>query len=121
MEKMTDQIQDLEEAIDYFDITNWVAHLDAGEKVEAKAKEACRIVCQAARAYLSAQKDGWRPIETAPMHQPIMVYNQMTGPYVSQMQGGGFPLGFWAGSLGKWYPQPTHWQPLPDAPTTGDK
>ena len=59
----------------------------------------------------------WQPIETAPDKQDVLVWNAMTGAYVSRHDGvGEWPLGFWRGDLGEWYPRPTHWMPLPNPP-----
>lgn len=59
----------------------------------------------------------WRPIETAPMDESdVLVFNPMTGPYVSRFTDGEWPLRFW-GFPGVWCPVPTHWQPLPPPPT----
>lgn len=57
-----------------------------------------------------------QPIETAPKDGTvIMVWNVVTGAYVTNHVDGEWPLGFW-GRVGEWYPQPTHWMPLPDPP-----
>lgn len=58
----------------------------------------------------------WQPIETAPRDgTPILAYNSMLGSYNTAYLNGEFPCGFW-GRLGQWYPQPTHWMPLPPPP-----
>lgn len=54
----------------------------------------------------------WQPIETAPRDGRILVWSAVTGPYVTQHIDGEWPWG----RFGQWYPRPTHWRPLPDAP-----
>lgn len=58
----------------------------------------------------------WQPIETAPKDgSDVLVFNPMTGPYVSRFTDGEWPLHFW-GFPGVWYPGVTHWMPLPPPP-----
>lgn len=61
----------------------------------------------------------WQPIETAPQGVTILVYNPFMGVYASNSE---WCKGYWlalsAGDLtGRWFPVPTHWMPLPNAPT----
>jgi len=62
----------------------------------------------------------WQPIDTAPDATDIMVYNQMTGPYMSRKTmidlDIEYPLRLWDGQFGSWFPKPTHWQPAPLPP-----
>lgn len=70
---------------------------------------------------------GWRGIETAPRDgTPFLAYNRMVGVYntaftthwpgFGSADYEGFPCGFWS-MLGAWDCQPTHWMPLPPAPS----
>jgi hypothetical protein len=79
-------------------------------------------------AALRPTDTGWRDIATAPRDgTPILAFNPMVGVYntawTNQWTGHnpsadyeGFPCGFW-GRLGAWDCAPTHWMPLPTAPT----
>lgn len=64
----------------------------------------------------------WQPIHTAPTDGTrIRVLNAVTGPYetaaVSDADGHiRFPLFNWGGHESVWFPEPTHWQPLPEEP-----
>lgn len=85
---------------------------------ERPAREVLRFVEGATMAEAQVVLDalrGWQPIETAPRDQRILVRNGVTGPYVTQFTDGQWPLGFWS-RFGEWYPQPSHWRPLPDPP-----
>lgn len=60
----------------------------------------------------------WRDISTAPKDGTrIMVWNSFAGVYSSAYLNGEWPLYGW-GNEGVWYPRPTHWMPLPDAPVS---
>lgn len=65
--------------------------------------------------------DGWRPIETAPKDQEILVFTKPWGPIVAS----------YSAEYGEWLSRmqvpvsirdeeelPTHWQPLPAAPAS---
>ena len=65
----------------------------------------------------------WLPIETAPKDEDILVFNAMTGAYRSRYQSscrkpktGEWPFYGWGNNVGIWYPDPSHWMPLPPAP-----
>lgn len=62
----------------------------------------------------------WQPIESAPKGKDILVFNSVTGPYVSCCDEHEWPLGFWGGRFGQWFPRPTHWSLLPAPPSGGD-
>lgn len=55
----------------------------------------------------------WKPIETMPEEmrdgRRVMLYNPMAGGYTSEYRDGHWPLYLWAGSVGHWYPVPTHY------------
>jgi hypothetical protein len=60
---------------------------------------------------------GWRDIETAPKDgRTILAYNAVTGAYTTAFKDDEWPLGFWGGQLGQWFPRPSHWMPLPAPP-----
>jgi hypothetical protein len=72
----------------------------------------------------------WRPIETAPRDgTDFIAYNEFTGPYITAAKSISpiaappdgtirFPMHYWHGQKGTWFPEPTHWQPLPSPPIT---
>ena len=60
-------------------------------------------------------EQGWQPISTAPRDVDVEVWNAATGAYRSRWTEDEWPMGFWE-RLGKWYPRPTHWRPLPAGP-----
>jgi hypothetical protein len=61
----------------------------------------------------------WKPIDTAPHGEDIMVWNHFVGPYrtrATKLDGVPkihWPMCFW-NQEGKWYPNPSHWAPLSD-------
>jgi hypothetical protein len=71
----------------------------------------------------------WQPIETAPRDgTDFVAYNEFTGPYITAAKSISpiaappdgtirFPMHYWHGQKGTWFPEPTHWQPLPARPT----
>ncbi len=69
----------------------------------------------------------WQPIETAPKCHEVVVYNPMTGVYVSKFIDGNWPYFGWNELTGfkldkddptasVHYPHPTHWKELPPGP-----
>lgn len=73
--------------------------------------------------------DTWQPIATAPRDgSSFMAYNSVTGPYQTwyndsepDRPGTEFPCKIFTNGHNDtepniWYPMPTHWQPLPEAP-----
>jgi hypothetical protein len=76
------------------------------------------------------QPSPWQPIETAPRDgTDFIAYNEFTGPYITAAKSifpiaappDGtirFPMHYWHGQKGTWFPEPTHWQPLPSPPIT---
>lgn len=61
-------------------------------------------------ASLSAQAKGWRPIETAPKGELVLLWSEITG---------GKPfIGDWAGYARYNHPQFTHWSRWDDLPPT---
>jgi hypothetical protein len=70
----------------------------------------------------------WQPIETAPRDgTDFVAYNEFTGPYITAAKSISpiaappdgtirFPMHYWHGQKGTWFPEPTHWQPLPSPP-----
>ncbi|MND69712.1 hypothetical protein D3C80_612000 [compost metagenome] len=109
-------------------IANYRHHsrLDSDENAEAME--------QIARSALSAQVQdvaGWRPIETAPKDESIIMLFRADEKHWASISTGYFkndrfarnPKPYWGGpherSLGiRWYREnpPTHWMPLPEAP-----
>jgi Lar family restriction alleviation protein len=81
---------------------------------------------QAAAAW--NQRSTWQPIETAPRDgTDFIAYNKFTGPYITAAKSISpiaappdgtirFPMHYWHGQKGTWFPEPTHWQPLPSPP-----
>jgi hypothetical protein len=75
------------------------------------------------------QRSAWQPIETAPRDgTDFIAYNEFTGPYITAAKSISpiaappdgtikFPMHYWHGQKGTWFPEPTHWQPLPARPT----
>lgn len=82
--------------------------------------------------------NGWQPIETAPRDRRILAYNVVMGVYATRFLDGEWPCArMYADAAeieaspsqwdrddpdherrsGVWYPRPTHWQPLPEAPS----
>lgn len=57
-------------------------------------------------------KPKWQPIKTAPEGERIIVYNAVTGQYITTREGNQFPMLGWNGAAGIWYPEPSHWKPL---------
>jgi hypothetical protein len=62
-----------------------------------------------------------QPIETAPKDgTPILAYNAITGWYRTRYENGEWPFADWymgdPRKPGIWFPHPTHWTTLPDAP-----
>ena len=55
-----------------------------------------------------------QPIETAPKDKRIMVFNPMTGWYLTKKKGDCWPMIGWGDKEGLWFPVPTHWLPEPD-------
>jgi Lar family restriction alleviation protein len=76
------------------------------------------------------QRNTWQPIETAPRDgTDFIAYNEFTGPYITAAKSISpiaappdgtirFPMHYWHGQKGTWFPEPTHWQPLPSPPIT---
>ncbi len=76
------------------------------------------------------QRSAWQPIETAPRDgADFIAYNEFTGPYITAAKSISpiaappdgtirFPMHYWHGQKGTWFPEPTHWQPLPSPPIT---
>jgi hypothetical protein len=72
----------------------------------------------------------WQPIEKAPRDgTDFIAYNEFTGPYITAAKSISpiaappdgtirFPMHYWHGQKGTWFPEPTHWQPLPSPPNT---
>lgn len=64
----------------------------------------------------------WRAIETAPRDRRILLWNGVTGVYSAEWMplpesaDGVWPLLQWGGKTGRWFPEPTHWMPLPEPP-----
>ena len=65
----------------------------------------------------------WQPIETAPKDGTrVMVWNAVTGSYITAFEPpkfaarGLWPMRGWGEHDGTWYPEPTHWQRLPNPP-----
>lgn len=54
----------------------------------------------------------WKPIETAPLNEWVLVY------YIGAMEGVSIALldGVWVDWDGDVYGKPTHWMPMPAAP-----
>jgi Lar family restriction alleviation protein len=78
---------------------------------------------QAAAAW--NQRNTWQPIETAPRDgRDFIAYNEFTGPYITAAKAMlpdddiRYPMYCWRGVKGSWFPEPTHWYPLPSPPTT---
>lgn len=81
-------------------------------------------------ASLSAQAEGWRPIETAPKDGALIVLGARNGvwlgKYVPVYQSGYRPENPWSSMLlnhdhmAERYTQPTHWMPLPPPPTSAE-
>jgi hypothetical protein len=76
------------------------------------------------------QRSPWQPIETAPRDgTDFIAYNEFTGPYITAAKSISpiaappdgtirFSMHHWHGQKGTWFPEPTHWQPLPSPPIT---
>ena len=69
------------------------------------------------------QRSAWQPIETAPRDgRDFIAYNEFTGPYITAAKAMPpddeirYPMYCWRGVKGNWFPEPTHWQPLPSPP-----
>ena len=69
------------------------------------------------------QRSAWQPIETAPRDgRDFIAYNKFTGPYITAAKAMPpddeirYPMYCWHGVKGSWFPEPTHWQPLPSPP-----
>lgn len=71
----------------------------------------------------------WKPIgENTPKDRKIMVYNKVTGAYITRFSDGEYPFFGWTelngiGAIDEdvlgatiHYPHPTHWQELPEPP-----
>lgn len=60
-------------------------------------------------------REGWRPIETAPRDGTwVLVWDRYLGVRLAKYEE---PEGLFGDAL-SWFLHPTHWQPLPAAPTT---
>ena len=59
----------------------------------------------------------WYPIASVPPDRDVVVWNSVTGEYRSRYTDGEFPLMFWSGQKGEWFPMPTHWRELSDGPS----
>lgn len=53
-------------------------------------------------------------METAPIDRPILVYNEVTGWYISKFTDGMWPYYGWSDDESIHYPHPTRWHELPD-------
>ena len=60
----------------------------------------------------TAQAEGWRPIETAPKGERVLLWSEIT-------RGEPF-IGDWAEYARYNHPQFTHWMPLPPPPTSAE-
>ena len=73
---------------------------------------------------------GWQPIETAPKDQSVLLYGKSDDTFTSEVS---FPhpvvfSGYWCSLDGAWcttgsswvgpFMKPTHWQPLPEPPSS---
>jgi|SRR3972149_3178387 len=71
----------------------------------------------------------WLPMESAPRDGTrILVYNPYVGVYESHYENGDWPLYWWYGHKGEWFPVPIMWAHHPDVfrliserPLLGDK
>lgn len=58
----------------------------------------------------------WKAIDSAPKDQRILVWNAVTGPYISRYKDGEWPMYGWDRE-GTWFPRPSVWMSLPDGPS----
>lgn len=84
------------------------------------------VIKAAISAYLECVGDGWQPIENAPRDgtrilscRPDFKDRPLIYAIVAYKDGEWHQQALMGGSLGVGY-YPTHWQPLPNPPTTGD-
>ncbi len=104
--------------------------------LEARCAFGDADLCRAAIAALEAQPSGWMPIESAPKHGRILVYNPYFGVYSSEytveretsgpddmrpsselpVKWAGYPLGLTNTGFGKWFPTAMQWTTLPTPP-----
>ena len=69
-------------------------------------------LADAAIAVVLARVAMWQPIETAPVNSLILAFCPGVGQVVAEMW-----CGDWTDIFGDHYLSPTHWMPLPAAPT----
>ncbi len=81
------------------------ATLNVQLKVNARLKELKEL----------AERE-WQPIETAPMHQELLVYCAGDWVEVAHLEGGSDGLECWGGGIRHY---PSHWMTLPAPPKEG--
>ena len=108
-------------------LSNLVAAIDQEWSPESHSQyfttELCNAIDAARAATGNPPANAWQPIETAPRDgRDFIAYNKFTGPYITAakaMPPDGeirYPMHCWHGVKGSWFPEPTHWQPLPSPP-----
>ncbi|WP_417825453.1 DUF551 domain-containing protein [Thalassospira povalilytica] len=61
----------------------------------------------------------WQPREALPANvREFIAFNPVVGRYIAIQDHEGLLCSRWEGSTvgGHWYPEPTHWMPLPEPP-----
>ena len=103
-----------------------IENISTEDFIEAKRLVDAEASASAAIAW--NQRSTWQPIETAPRDgRDFIAYNEFTGPYITAAKSISpiaappdgtirFPMHYWHGQKGTWFPEPTHWQPLPSPP-----
>ena len=94
---------------------------NAGEKIESDVFSGNESLRHILRALRECEKQQWQPIETAPKIGANLAWQEGKRPYVMVWLGADHPDADGAGWYEHWTfdpVEPTHWMPLPDAPTT---